>query len=95
MRLILRQLKHQKKKDSVSSEGSASSLGPSDYPDGAASGKRKSLIMFQSMVTENQKDLDQLKSKVLILCITPDSEVGSRLMDKVSAYTSLFYHLLL
>ena len=37
---------------------------PADFPDGAASGKRKSLIMFQAMETQSEADLNSLKSKV-------------------------------
>ena len=37
---------------------------PADFPDGAASGKRKSLIMFQAMETQHEADLNSLKSKV-------------------------------
>ena len=37
---------------------------PADFPDAAASGKRKSLIMFQAMETQSEADLHSLKSKV-------------------------------
>ena len=37
---------------------------PADFPDAAASGKRKSLVMFQAMETQSEADLNSLKSKV-------------------------------
>ena len=37
---------------------------PADFPDAGASGKRKSLVMFQAMETQNEADLNSLKSKV-------------------------------
>ena len=37
---------------------------PADFPDAAASGKRKSLVMFRAMETQSEADLNSLKSKV-------------------------------
>ena len=50
----------------VKSGGSSGGLRPrpADFPDAGASGKRKSLIMFQAMETQSEADLNSLKSKV-------------------------------
>merc|ERR1719188_1220787 len=37
---------------------------PADFPDAAASGKKKSLVMFQAMETQSEADLNSLKSKM-------------------------------
>ena len=43
---------------------SPNKLRPADYPDAAAGGTRRSLVMFQAMETQNEAEMSRLKSKM-------------------------------